>query len=90
MMEANRVEGIKCPDCNNDIEEQLDRVINDPNNGGLPFDCCECGSSLQISTNGIFIKVNIFRTFDPDDCDGSCGSICDGNCHDLESGYYHI
>lgn len=26
--------------------------------------------------------------FDPDDCDGSCGSICDGSCHDLESGYY--
>ncbi len=30
------------------------------------------------------------KTFDPEDCDGSCGSICDGSCHDLESGYNEV
>lgn len=88
MPSINCAEDIECVSCGEEIEDQVAAYINDPNCGGLPFKCCECGSLLLLDMSGIIWKTYPAKSFNPDDCDGSCGSICDGSCHDLESGYF--
>ena len=57
MTQINCIEGIKCPACDEDIEEQVEDYMDDPNSGGLPFECCECGRLLQLETGGFHWRV---------------------------------